>query len=76
MRAHCSLYESSVNALSLFSSLLLCHVKVKSDYEQLRVTLASVSEQRDTARREKDELRGKLENLEQALKVRKPRNVH
>lgn len=35
--------------------------------------MASVSEQRDSARREKDELRGKLENLEEALKVRNVR---
>ncbi|KAF4077527.1 hypothetical protein AMELA_G00209020 [Ameiurus melas] len=42
--------------------------EVKSDYEQLRETLASVSEQRDSARREKDELQGKLENLKQTLK--------
>lgn len=63
--------ESSVNGFSHVShSPLICHVKVKSDYAQLRETLASVSEQRDLARREKDELQDKLENLEQALKVR------
>ncbi|XP_047661789.1 RIMS-binding protein 2 isoform X4 [Tachysurus fulvidraco] len=56
--------------IQLFSHSLKAeqYEEVKSDYEQLRATLASVSEQRDTARREKDELRGKLENLEQALK--------
>ncbi|XP_058272061.1 RIMS-binding protein 2 isoform X4 [Hemibagrus wyckioides] len=56
--------------IQLFSHSLKAeqYEEVKSDYEQLRATLASVSEQRDTARREKDELRGKLEDLEQALK--------
>lgn len=66
--------EQELCEWSYFSSLSLCHVKVKSDYEQLRETLANVSEQRDTARREKDELQVKLENLEQALKVR--RNIY
>lgn len=70
------MHVSTLQALcgvSHFFSLLLCHIKVKTDYEQLRETLANVSEQRDSAKREKDELQGKLENLEQDLKVR---NVH
>ncbi|TSQ12680.1 RIMS-binding protein 2 [Bagarius yarrelli] len=56
--------------LQLFSHSLKVeqYEEVKSDYEQLRKTLASVSKQRDLARREKDELRGKLENLEETLK--------
>ncbi|KAK3524491.1 hypothetical protein QTP70_029270 [Hemibagrus guttatus] len=57
--------------LQLFSHSLKAeqYEEVKSDYEQLRATLASVSKQRDAARQEKDELRGKLEDLEQALKA-------
>ncbi|KAB5548987.1 hypothetical protein PHYPO_G00062030 [Pangasianodon hypophthalmus] len=56
--------------LQLFSHSLKAeqYEEVKSDYVQLREKLASVSEERDSARREKDELQGKLENLEQDLK--------
>eukprot|EP00063_Salmo_salar_P052479 XP_014027314.1 PREDICTED: RIMS-binding protein 2-like [Salmo salar] len=42
--------------------------QVKSEYEQLKETLGAVTQERDSALREKTQLQGKLENLEQVLK--------
>ncbi|MFT7796883.1 RIMS-binding protein 2 isoform X2 [Arapaima gigas] len=42
--------------------------QVKSEYEQLRETLAAVTQERDSALQERTQLQGKLENLEQVLK--------
>ncbi|CDQ73113.1 unnamed protein product [Oncorhynchus mykiss] len=42
--------------------------QVKSEYEQLKETLGVVTQERDSALREKTQLQGKLENLEQVLK--------
>nr|XP_034953437.1 RIMS-binding protein 2 isoform X6 [Zootoca vivipara] len=42
--------------------------QVKTDYDQLRETLAAVTKERDLAVKEKHQLRAKLENLEQVLK--------
>lgn len=52
--------------LSLFLSLC----QVKSEYEQLQEALYTVTVERDCALLERTELQGKLENLEQVLKVR------
>ncbi|XP_068461088.1 uncharacterized protein [Clinocottus analis] len=46
--------------------------KVKSEYAQLKETLGAVTQERDLALWERNKLQGKLENLEQVLKVRKP----
>lgn len=46
--------------------------QVKSEYARLQETLAAVTQERDSAVWEKTQLRGKLENLEQVLKVRTP----
>ena len=48
---------------------VLCD-QVKSEYAQLKETLGAVTQERDSALREKTQLQGKLENLEQVLKVR------
>ncbi|XP_069817084.1 RIMS-binding protein 2 isoform X10 [Dendropsophus ebraccatus] len=60
------------NRLSLqYASLshrALQYDQVKSDYEQLRETLAIVTKERDLAVKEKYQLQAKLENLEQVLK--------
>ncbi|XP_061458651.1 RIMS-binding protein 2 isoform X4 [Rhineura floridana] len=42
--------------------------QVKTDYDQLRETLAAVTQERDLAVKEKLQLQAKLENLEQVLK--------
>ncbi|KAM9858243.1 RIMS-binding protein 2 [Aulostomus maculatus] len=42
--------------------------KVKSDYAQLKDTLGAVTQERDLALWERNQLQGKLENLEQVLK--------
>lgn len=55
-----------IKTLSLF--LLLS--QVKSEYEQLQEALYTVTVERDCALLERTELQGKLENLEQVLKVR------
>ncbi|KAM7391645.1 hypothetical protein PAMP_022321 [Pampus punctatissimus] len=44
--------------------------KVKSEYAQLKETLGAVTQERDLALRERNQLQGKLENLEQVLKCR------
>lgn len=51
-------------------------MKVKSDYEQLRETFGTVTQERDLARQEKNQLQGQLENLEQVLKVRATIHPH
>lgn len=53
------------NSLSLFA-------QVKSEYAQLKEILGAVTKERDLAVWERNQLQGKLENLEQVLKVRKP----
>lgn len=45
---------------------------MKSEYAQLKETLGAVTQERDLALWERNKLQGKLENLEQVLKVRKP----
>ncbi|KAG8012190.1 hypothetical protein GBF38_004678, partial [Nibea albiflora] len=46
--------------------------KVKSEYAKLKETLGAVTQERDLALWERNQLQDKLENLEQVLKVRKP----
>ncbi|KAJ8285839.1 hypothetical protein GJAV_G00031510 [Gymnothorax javanicus] len=50
------------------SKRALQYDQVKSDYDRLREILAAVTQERDSALREKIHLQGKLENLEQVLK--------
>lgn len=45
--------------------------QVKSEYAQLKETLGAVTQERDLALWERNQLQAKLENLEQVLKVRK-----
>ncbi|KAL2099850.1 hypothetical protein ACEWY4_004244 [Coilia grayii] len=52
----------------LYSMCLSFSLKVKSDYEQLRETFGTVTQERDLARQEKNQLQGQLDNLEQVLK--------
>lgn len=42
----------------------------KSEYVNLKETLGAVTQERDLALLERNQLQGKLENLEQVLKVR------
>lgn len=51
--------------------LFILSAQVKSEYAQLKETLGAVTQERDLAVWEKNQLQGKLENLEQVLKVRK-----
>lgn len=53
-------------------SLFVPSAQVKSEYAQLKDTLGAVTQERDLALWEKTQLQGKLENLEQVLKVRSP----
>lgn len=52
-------------------SVLVLFAQVKSEYAQLKDTLGAVTQERDLALWERNQLQGKLENLEQVLKVRK-----
>lgn len=52
-------------------SLLLLSAQVKSEYAKLKETLGAVTQERDLALWERNQLQDKLENLEQVLKVRK-----
>lgn len=45
---------------------------MKSEYAKLNETLGAVTQERDLALWERNQLQDKLENLEQVLKVRKP----
>lgn len=54
-----------------FCSLFLC-VQVKSEYAKLKETLGAVTQERNLALWERNQLQDKLENLEQVLKVRMP----
>lgn len=47
-------------------------MQVKSEYAKLKETLGAVTQERDLALWERNQLQDKLENLEQVLKVRKP----
>lgn len=47
-------------------------MQVKSEYAQLKEALGVVTQERDLALWERNQLQGKLENLEQVLKVGKP----
>lgn len=49
---------------------------MKSEYAQLKETLGAVTQERDLAVWERNQLQGKLENLEQVLKVRKSNPVY
>lgn len=53
-------------------SLHVLSAQVKSEYAQLKETLGAVTQERDLALWERNQLQGKLENLEQVLKVRNP----
>lgn len=55
---------------SRISSNSLCSIQVKSEYAQLKETLGAVTQERDLALWERNQLQDKLENLEQVLKVR------
>jgi len=57
--------------LLFLCSLLAPPPQVKSEYAQLKETLGAVTQERDLALWERNQLQGKLENLEQVLKVRK-----
>lgn len=59
--------SSCSNANDLLSFLFLW---VKSEYVNLKETLGAVTQERDLALLERNQLQGKLENLEQVLKVR------
>ncbi|KAK1884395.1 RIMS-binding protein 2 [Dissostichus eleginoides] len=69
-KLHAALQEK--NRLNL--ELITHHLKtskydqVRSDCDQLRQTLAVVSQERDVAQQQKSHLQGRLENLEQVLK--------
>lgn len=54
------------NVCALFSVFLW----LKSEYVNLKETLGAVTQERDLALLERNQLQGKLENLEQVLKVR------
>lgn len=54
--------------LSFF--LFVLFLWVKSEYVRLKETLGAVTQERDLALLERNQLQGKLENLEQVLKVR------
>lgn len=54
------------------SLLLVLSAQVKSEYAKLNETLGAVTQERDLALWERNQLQDKLENLEQVLKVRKP----
>lgn len=56
----------------LFKSIssLFSFLWVKSEYVNLKETLGAVTQERDLALLERNQLQGKLENLEQVLKVR------
>lgn len=58
---------SCSNAICLLSFLFLW---LKSEYVNLKETLGAVTQERDLALLERNQLQGKLENLEQVLKVR------
>ncbi|KAI4816586.1 hypothetical protein KUCAC02_008909 [Chaenocephalus aceratus] len=70
-KLHAALQEK--NRLNL--ELITHHLKtskydqVRSDCDQLRQTLAVVSQERDVAQQQKSHLQGRVENLEQVLKV-------
>ncbi len=55
-----------------FCSVLVLSAQVKSEYAKLKETLGAVTQERDLALWERNQLQDKLENLEQVLKVRKP----
>ncbi|KAG7480647.1 hypothetical protein MATL_G00058530 [Megalops atlanticus] len=67
---HDVLQEKNRLSLELFthSQKAAQYDQVKSDYDQLRENLVAVTQERDSALREKIHLQGKLENLEQVLK--------
>lgn len=56
--------------MQLIKTLFPC-AQVKSEYAQLKETLGAVTQERDLALWERNQLQAKLENLEQVLKVRK-----
>ncbi|KAM3611648.1 uncharacterized protein V6R79_022024 [Siganus canaliculatus] len=64
------LQENKHLSLQLFSSSHKAsqHEKVKSEYAQLKETLGAVTQERDLALWERNQLQDKLENLEQVLK--------
>eukprot|EP00063_Salmo_salar_P040916 XP_014015751.1 PREDICTED: RIMS-binding protein 2 isoform X4 [Salmo salar] len=64
------LQEKKHLSLHLFnnSQNTVQYEQVKSEYAQLKETLGAVTQERDSALREKTQLQGKLENLEQVLK--------
>ncbi|KAK5909997.1 hypothetical protein CesoFtcFv8_003875 [Champsocephalus esox] len=64
------LHENKHLNLHLFNSSNKTseYEKVKSEYAQLKETLGSVTQERDLALWERNQLQGKLENLEQVLK--------
>ncbi|KAI9521712.1 hypothetical protein NQZ68_003867 [Dissostichus eleginoides] len=64
------LHENKHLNLHLFNSSNKTseYEKVKSEYAQLKETLGAVTQERDLALWERNQLQGKLENLEQVLK--------
>ncbi|XP_044222338.1 RIMS-binding protein 2 isoform X3 [Thunnus albacares] len=64
------LQENKHLSLQLFSNSHKAseYEKVKSEYAQLKETLGAVTQERDLALWERNQLQGKLENLEQVLK--------
>lgn len=51
-------------------ALFFCFLGLKSEYVNLKESLGAVTQERDLALLERNQLQGKLENLEQVLKVR------
>ncbi|XP_070992419.1 peripheral-type benzodiazepine receptor-associated protein 1-like [Oncorhynchus clarkii lewisi] len=72
------LQEKKHLSLHLFnnSQNTVQYEQVKSEYAQLKETLGAVTQERDSALREKTQLQGKLENLEQVLKCRCGRKLN
>lgn len=62
--------SSTSTKLPSISSISLCSIQVKSEYAKLKETLGAVTQERDLALWERNQLQDKLENLEQVLKVR------
>lgn len=60
------MFRFSSNLFALFS----VSSGLQSEYVNLKETLGAVTQERDLALLERNQLQGKLENLEQVLKVR------
>ncbi|CAB1446067.1 unnamed protein product [Pleuronectes platessa] len=70
-KLHAALQEKNRLNLELINHHLQAskYDQVRSDYDQLRQTYAVVSQERDVAQQQRGQLQGKVENLEQVLKI-------